>query len=111
MVLRGVVSQGATWPTAIHRLVGAALCVADAWREGEMDESLSDAGFGIARDWDRSSAIIALLDRVVARAKLIGLAAQDLGLDVGSLIAPLDPTIDTSPAGQADLRAAAHALT
>ena len=55
-------------------------------------------------------AIVALIDRVVGRAKVIGLAAQDLGVDVGSLIAPMGPTIDTTPAGQAELRATADAL-
>lgn len=110
LLVSDVVSHGASLPSTIHPLVGAALCVSDAWRGGEMDELLSDTGFRIARSWHRSSAIITLIDRVVGRAKIIGLAAQDLGLDVGSLIAPLDPTIDTSPAGQADLRAAADAL-
>ena len=110
LLLSDVVSHGATLPSTIHPLVGAALCVSDAWRAGEMDELLSGAGLVIARTWDRSSAIITLIDRVVARAKVIGLAAQDLGLDVGSLIAPLDPTIDTTPAGQAELRATADAL-
>ncbi len=110
LLLSDVVSHGAALPSTIHPLVGAALCVSDAWREGEMDELLSDAGFRIARIWHRSSAIIALIDRVVARAKVIGLAAKDLGVDLGNLIAPLDPTIDSSSAGQADLRAAADAL-
>jgi hypothetical protein len=38
------------------------------------------------------------------------MAARDLGLAVGSLIAPLDTGFDTSPTGRADLRAAADAL-
>ena len=110
LLLSDVVSHGATLPTTIHPLVGAALCISAAWRGGEMEELLSDAGFRIATRWHRSSAIVSLVDRVAARAKVIGLAAQDLGLDVGSLIAHLDPAIDTSPTGQAELRAAADAV-
>ena len=74
-----------------------------------MTDSNARCDSRIARSWHRSSAIITIIDRVVARARVIGSAAKDLGPDVGSLIAPLDPTIDPSSTGQ-DLRAAADAL-
>jgi len=110
LLLSDVVSHGATLPTTIHPLVGAALCVSDVWRGGEMEELLIDSGYRIAARWHRSSTIVSLIERVTERARVLGMAARDLGLDVGSLIAPLDPGFDTSPTGQADLRAAADAV-
>ena len=110
LLLSDVVSHGATLPTTIHPLVGAALCVSDAWRGGEMEELLIDSGYRIAARWHRSSTIVSLIERVTERARVLGMAARDLGLDVGSLIAPSDPGFDTSPTGQADLRAAADAV-
>ena len=110
LLLSDVVSHGATLPTTIHPLVGAALCVSDAWRGGEMEELLSDSGYRIAARWHRSSTIVSLIERVTEQARVLGMAARDLGLDVGSLIAPLDPGSDNSPTGQANLRAAADAV-
>lgn len=107
LLLSDIVSSGATLPTTIDPLVGAALCVSGAWREGEMETRLGEAGYRIAACWRRSSAIASLINRVSARARVIGLAAQDLGLDLGSMIASSGLTIDTSPAGQAELAAAA----
>lgn len=68
-----------------HRLLGAALCLADAWRAGEFEALLPAAGFAIEHRWDWTESILALVDRVEARISLATAAARDLGLDLGVL--------------------------
>jgi len=68
-----------------HRLLGAALCVTDAWRPGELESSLPEAGFRIERRWDLTPSILALVDRAEARISLAAIAARDMGLDLAVL--------------------------
>ncbi len=68
-----------------HRLLGAALCITDAWRPGELSTCLGAAGFRLERRWDRSAAILALLDRVEGRLAIARSAARTLGLDPSTL--------------------------
>lgn len=68
-----------------HRLLGAALCVTDAWRPGELEMSLPEAGFRLERRWDLTASILALVDRTEARVGLAQIAARDMGLDLATL--------------------------
>ncbi len=65
-----------------HRLLGAALCVTDAWRPGELEASLPTAGFGIEHRRDLTPSVLALVDRAEARVGLAAIAARDMGLDL-----------------------------
>ena len=51
-----------------------------------MEDELPRAGFAIDRRWDRTSSIIALIDRIEARAAVLKLAARDLGLDLETIV-------------------------
>lgn len=75
------VRPGAVRELAGHPLLGAALCVNDAWRPGELEARLPAAGFTIRRRRDLSASIIALVDRAEARIGLAMVAARDMGLD------------------------------
>jgi len=79
------VRPGAVPELAEHQLLGAALCVTDAWQPGELDTRLPDAGFRIRRRRDLSTSIIALVDRAEARVGLAMVAARDMGLDPAQL--------------------------
>ena len=68
-----------------HRLLGAALCVSDAWRTGELERRLQAAAFSLERRWDRTEAILALVDRVEARVGMAAVAARDMGIDLSIL--------------------------
>ncbi len=70
---------------AEHQLLGAALCVTDAWRPGELEARLPAAGFRIRRHRDLSASIISLVDRAEARVGLAMVAARDMGLDPAQL--------------------------
>ena len=82
--------------------LGAAFCVSDAWQAGELDALLPAAGFAINQRWDRSGSISALVDRIEARARLLTLAARDLGLDIATIapmaIAPGVASVAVEPA-------------
>lgn len=67
-------------------VVGAALCMTNAWRPGELDTLLTDSGYLPSRRWDRSGDITGFVDRAEARLSVIGLAVNDLGLDLASLL-------------------------
>ena len=71
--------------------LGSALCIATAWGPGELQEQLPRAGFSIDRRWDRTGAILELIDRVEARATLLRLAARDLGLDLQAILPLVAP--------------------
>ena len=88
LLLTDVEAMGAPFPMIGHRIVGAALCITDAWRPGEMDARLSGVGFRTSRRWDRSRAIVELADRIDARLAIVHTAARDLGLDLAGLIGP-----------------------
>lgn len=82
---------------AEDRLLGAALCVTDAWQPGELEARLPAAGFGIRRHRDLSASILSLVDRAEARVGLAMLAARDMGLDPAQLFGPamtLSPGLD-----------------
>ena len=64
-----------------HQLLGAALCVTDAWQPGELESRLPDAGFTVRRRRDLSASILALVDRAEARLAFATAAARDMGLD------------------------------
>ncbi len=70
---------------AEHRLLGAAMCITDAWRPGELPARLGAAGFRLERRWDRSTAILTLLDRIEGRLAIGRSAARTLGLDLSTL--------------------------
>ena len=70
-----------------HPVLGAALCVTDAWRDGELEERLGAAGFVLERRWDRSASIIDLVDRVEARIRLAVAVANGSSLDLAGLAA------------------------
>ena len=95
-----------------HRLLGAALCVTDAWRPGELEMSLPQAGFRLERRWDLTPSIMALVDRAEARIGLATIAARDMGLDLaalaGSAAAKAGTGLDAALAHEAaeDVRAA-----
>lgn len=79
---------------ANHPLLGAALCVNEAWRPGELEAVLPETGFVLERRWDRTASIITLIDRVEARVGLAAVALRDLGLDLaalGGVAGPLGP--------------------
>ena len=86
LLLSDVEVDGDPIPQLGHRLLGAALCVTDAWRPGEMDARLEVAGFRIADRWDASATILDLVDRIERRLGVIRLAARDLGLDLAALV-------------------------
>ncbi len=88
LLLSDVEVDGRPIPALDHRIIGAALCVTDAWRPGEMDTALADAGFAIEERSDHSSSIIDLADRIEARLTVAHAAARDLGLDLGALTGP-----------------------
>jgi hypothetical protein len=70
---------------ADHRILGAALCVSDAWRTGELEPRLAAVGFAIERRWDRTESILTLVDRIEVRIGLATIAARDMGLDLAVL--------------------------
>ncbi len=88
LILSDVEVDGDPIPALGHQVIGAALCVTDAWRPGELERRLPDAGFRIVETWDRSSSIVDLVDRIEARFGVVRLAARDLGLDLASLVGP-----------------------
>lgn len=89
---RLVVSDVETDGTAVealagHPVLGAALCVTDAWRDGELEHRLGAARFVLERRWDRSAAITDLVDRVEARVRLATAVARGSTLDLAGLAA------------------------
>ncbi len=68
-----------------HRILGAALCVTDAWRSSELESRLDAAGLTIERRWDRTDSILTFIGRVEARIGLATIAARDMGLDLAVL--------------------------
>ena len=97
LLLSDVVAAGVPIPELGHRIIGAALCVTDAWRPGEIEARLPDVGLRIIGRWDRSASILALIDRIEARLAVVRLAARDLGLDLTSLIGPAIAGSDEMP--------------
>ena len=85
------VGAGAIPALADHRLLGAALCVTDAWRPGELEAVLRETGFVLERRWDRTESILALIDRIEARIGLAAVAVRDLGLDLATLAGGTEP--------------------
>ena len=97
LLLSDVQVAGEPIPELGHRIIGAALCVTDAWRPGEIEARLPAAGLRITGRWDRSASILALIDRIEARLAVVRLAARDLGLDLTSLIGPAIAGSDEMP--------------
>ena len=80
------------------------LCgVAHAWRAGELEQRLQGAGFALERRWGRTTAILALVDRVEARFGLAAVAARDMGLDLAVLGGASGPG-GVQPDGRAEVR-------
>lgn len=105
LLISDVEAMGVALPSLGHRIIGAALCISDAWRSGEMDTRLAEIGFRIVDRRDRSRAIAELADRIDARLGVVDLAARDLGLDLASLIGPSladsDPSLGIAAAREA----------
>lgn len=89
LLLSDVVVDGPIDAFAANPVLGAALCVTAAWRTGELPAALADAGFVIDRRWDRTPAILELVDRGEARLTLATLAIRDLQIDFATLGASL----------------------
>lgn len=86
MLISDVQAHGADVPVLVaHPILGAALCVTDAWGEDELAMRLAEAGLELGRTWDRSDAILDLIDRAEARAGLAAIAVRDLGISLTSL--------------------------
>lgn len=85
------VGAGRILALADHRLLGAALCVTDAWRPGELVAVLRETGFVLERRWDCTESILALIDRIEARIGLAAVAARDIGLDLATLTGGAEP--------------------
>lgn len=97
LLLSDVEVIGDPLPALGHRIIGAALCVTNAWRPGEIDDRLPEAGFRIIDRWDRSTSILTLIDRIEARLAVARLAVRDLGLDLRALIGPSATYTDEIP--------------
>lgn len=89
LLLSDVENHGTDVGSWLGPVLGSALCLTDAWRGGEMDRLLDEAGFRQSRRWHRSSDIVRLIDRIEGRLGVVGLAARDLGLDLASLVGPV----------------------
>ena len=108
LLLSDVETTGQTIPgLEAHGILGAALCVTDAWQAGELAARLPVAGFRIDRRWDRSAAILEMVDRIEARIRVLGSAVRGLGLELADLIGPLagDASGDLLGARAAELAA------
>jgi arsenite methyltransferase len=58
---------GAIDGLADHAVLGAALCVSDAWQPGELERRLPVHGLQLQKRWDRSSDILRLVERIEGR--------------------------------------------
>ena len=86
LLVSDVQADGPAVPAlAAHPILGAALCVTDAWGKDELASRISDAGLQLEGWWDRSVAILDLIDRAEARVGLATVAARDLGISLASL--------------------------
>ncbi len=61
--------------------LASVLCLSQAWRPGELEELVVSAGYTVARAWDETTSISALIDRVEARITLLAALARDAGSD------------------------------
>lgn len=61
-----------------HALLGAALCVNDAWLPGELPDVLLDQGLELQREWDRSEDVLRLVDRIEGRLVIAASVARRL---------------------------------
>jgi hypothetical protein len=59
-------------------LLAEVLCLAGAWRPGELEDVAATSGFEVVRAWDESAGIAALLDRTEARIGLLATLSRDL---------------------------------
>lgn len=86
MLISDVQASGSAVPALVaHPILGAALCVTDAWGTDELASRISEAGLQLDGWWDRSAAILDLIDRAEARIGLATVAARDLGISLASL--------------------------
>ncbi|MEW5990462.1 MAG: methyltransferase domain-containing protein [Chloroflexota bacterium] len=104
LLLSDVVADGPIDAFTAHPALGAALCLTAAWRPGEPPGALAEAGFVIDRRWDRTPAILELVDRAEARLTFATLAFRDLQIDLPTLGASLPAEAGLNVAG-ADLTA------
>lgn len=61
-----------------HALLGAALCVNDAWSPGELKDSVGRHGLAVQRQWDRSDDLLKLLERIEGRLLIAASVASRL---------------------------------
>ena len=75
-----------------HAVLGAALCVNEAWQDGELEQVLARYGLRIRRQWDRSDDILGLLERIEGRLAIAASVASrlDLPLDISEGLGALD---------------------
>ncbi|MFV2062902.1 MAG: class I SAM-dependent methyltransferase, partial [Chloroflexota bacterium] len=75
-----------------HALLGAALCVNDAWSPGELERSVAAHGLVVRRRWDRSDDVLRLLERIEGRLLIAASVASRLqpALEIADGLGRLD---------------------
>ena len=86
LLISDVETESLDFGSDLGPVVGAALCLGDAWMVGEMDRLLANLGFDQANRWDRSTDIIEMIDRAEARIGFVRVAAMGLGIDLADLL-------------------------
>lgn len=99
LALSDVVTSGPAPAAIAGGLLGVALCVGDAWQPGELEARLEAAGFSLERRWDRSEAIVEMVDRIEARLRIALAVARDSALDLSGMAASagLGPVLAGGP--------------
>ena len=85
--------------------LAAALCLRGAWRTGEIDPLLGEAGFRVEQRWEHAQLLEAFVDRAVARLDLLHVAGRDLDLDLATITDAVGGSIGAQARG-VDWRAA-----
>jgi len=73
--------------------LAAALCLGGAWRTGEIDRLLAEAGFRVEHHWEQGQLLEAFVDRAVARLELLRVAGRDLDLDLATVMNAVEASI------------------
>ncbi|MDQ3689526.1 MAG: class I SAM-dependent methyltransferase [Chloroflexota bacterium] len=73
--------------------LAAALCLGGAWRPGEADQLLGEAGFRVERQWDDGQLLETFVERAVAHVELLRVAGRDLELDLATITSALGARI------------------
>jgi len=60
--------------------LASVLCLTQAWRPGELEDLVASTGYVVARSWDETASVSALIDRLEERIGLLAALARDHGL-------------------------------